>query len=188
MKHGMSDPCEHCPFRTDIHGYLHKERCVEIAESVLRGEAFPCHKTTKTIVDDEGEDRVADANSQECAGAAIFADHNGCSSQLARIAERLHMKVAKLNKKAPVVKTLREMIEVHCGEEAGETCAVVNEECLAPAGTMYGNAAVEGTEYVTTTCHVCGEYVCENCSKKVPWPQNKPRAAKKRVCDNCRED
>jgi hypothetical protein len=86
---------------------------------------------------------------------------------------------------APVVSTLREMIAVHCGEEEGETCAVVNENCLAPAGYAVGNGAMEGTEYVTTTCIVCGENVCEECSKLV---KVKRKRKPQRVCDNCRED
>lgn len=189
MKHDMAEPCTHCPFRTDIHGYLTRARVGEIVASVMQGQSFPCHNTTKTIVDDDGEDRVADSNSQECAGASIFLAHNGRSTQMSRIAERLGMKVSTLNMEAPVVKSMTEMLKVHCGtsrrRRRGEHCAVVNDDCTAPAGYATGGGMVEGTEYVTTTCVVCGEHVCEECSKLVLRPKKR---AKQRVCDNCRED
>lgn len=180
MKYTMASPCPHCPFRSNIKGYLTKERVVEIAQSVLAGSSFPCHKTTKEIEDDEGEsDMVATKDSQECAGAAIFAAKHGASSQMSRIAERLGMKVSKLNMRAKVCNTVREMVEVHCGKEEGETCEVVGDDCLAPAGYAIGGAVSEGTEYITTTCYACGCYVCENCSKIIK---------KKRICENCQGD
>lgn len=180
MNHTMANPCKHCPFRTNIKGYLRKERVVEIAHSVLSGHLFPCHKTTEAIEDDDGnEDMAATENSQECAGAAIFAAKHGASSQMSRIAERLGLPVAKLNMRAKVCSSLSEMVRIHCGEEEGETCSVVNGDCLAPAGYAFGGGAVDGTDYVTTTCSVCGEYVCENCSKMIK---------RKRVCDNCIEE
>ena len=179
MKYTMRTPCKHCPFRSNIKGYLTKERVVEIAQSVINGQTFPCHKTTEEIEDDYGEsDMVATNDSQSCAGAEIFAHHHGTSSQMSRIAERLHLPVAKLNLRAKVCKSLREMIEVHDGEQEGETCEIVNENCLAPAGYSMGGGAIEGDEFVTTTCHECGRYVCEACSKMVK---------RKRVCDECRE-
>lgn len=181
MKYTMSKPCKHCPFRTDIKGYLTQERCVEIAHSVLRGETFPCHKTTQAIENVEGEsDMEATEDSQECAGAAIFAAHNGCSSQMSRIAERLCLPVAKLNMRAKVCKTVTEMVKVHCGDdfEEGEVCEVVNRNCLAPAGYAIGNGIAHGTEFVTTTCDECGCYVCDECSTVTN---------KKRICDNCKE-
>jgi hypothetical protein len=181
MKHTMSTPCKHCPFRKNIAGYLRKERVVEIAHSVLRGETFPCHKITEEVENEDGNDMEATEDSQECAGAAIFAHHNGMSSQMSRISERLRMPVAKLNLRSKVCKTVTEMVKVHCGEdfEEGETCEVVNDGCLAPAGYMVGNGVAHGTEFVTTTCDECGQYVCDNCSKTVDG---------KRICDHCEEN
>lgn len=114
MKYDMSTPCVHCPFRSDIRGYLCPERAEEIAESVLSGGFFPCHKTTVSVEDDEGEsDLVAGDDSQECAGAAIFAAKHGCSSQMSRIAERLGFQVAKLDMSAPVCDTVEQMVDIH---------------------------------------------------------------------------
>lgn len=123
---------------------------------------------------------AATNESEECAGAAIFAAKHETSSQMSRIAERLGMKVAKLNMRAKVCASLTEMIEVHCGEqEIGETCEVCDADCLAPAGYGFGGAAVEGTDFIDTICSECGCYVCDACSKIVK---------KKRICNNCLEE
>lgn len=180
MKHTMRTPCKHCPFRSNIKGYLRKDRVVEIAQSVIAGQFFPCHKTTEEFEDEDGEsDLQATENSAQCAGAEIFAAHHGASSQMSRIAERLGMKVAKLDMRAKVCKSLSEMVVVHCGKEEGETCEIVGDDCIAPAGYSCGSGAIEGVEYVTTTCSACGRYVCDGCSKVVK---------RKRVCEECQED
>lgn len=182
MKYTMRTPCKHCPFRKNIKGYLRKDRVVEIAHSVIQGQSFPCHKTTEAIEDDDGaSDMIATDDSEQCAGAEIFAAHHGTSSQMSRIAERLRMKVSKLNMRAKVCKTVAEMVEVHCGKEEveGESCSVVNDGCLAPAGYDMGDSIVHGTEFVSTCCSECGEYVCENCSQVIDGEI---------VCDNCKEE
>jgi len=178
MKHTMRTPCAHCPFRSNIRGYLTKERVVEIAHSVIQGQSFPCHKTTEAIENEDGsEDLEATADSVQCAGAEIFAAKHGCSSQMSRISERLGMKVAKLNMRAKVCKTLTQMVEVHCGpQEEGEPCHVCGPDCEAPAGYQMGNGVVEGTEVVDTTCDSCSEFVCGACSQIVKG---------KRICDDC---
>ncbi len=181
MKHTMATPCKHCPFRSNISGYLTKERVVEIATSVLKGESFPCHKTTESIEYDDGEDdMVATADSAQCAGAEIFAAKNGKSSQMSRIAERLGMKVSKLNMRAKVCKSLEQMVEVHCGKEEteGETCEVCDSGCLAPAGYDHGGAIIHGMEFIDTTCDECGCFVCDGCSETIK---------NKRICNNCQE-
>ncbi len=76
----------------------------------MRGESFPCHKTTVES-GDEGEMRD-NSNSQQCAGAEIFLIKQGRSTQLGRIAERLGM-AAVLDLDAPVCGSLKEMLEVH---------------------------------------------------------------------------
>lgn len=116
MKFDLSKPCQNCPFRTDIKGYLRPERIAEITDSVLAGEFFGCHKSTILVPDpnDEGcEDRGIGEDTQECAGAAIFAAKHGRSSQISRIVERIGGKVAELDMSQPVVSSRAEMLRVH---------------------------------------------------------------------------
>lgn len=113
----MSAPCQHCPFRKDITGYLTAGRVREIVKSVLSQQSFPCHKTTE-FEDAEDEDgsydrRVNTEDEEQCAGAEIFAAKHGTSSQMSRIAGRLGMQMAKLDMTAPVCGSLKEMLAVH---------------------------------------------------------------------------
>jgi hypothetical protein len=181
MKHTMATPCEYCPFRKNITGYLRKDRVVEIVHSVLRGASFPCHKTTQQVDDEDGIcDMEATEYSAQCAGAEIFAAKHGTSSQMSRISERLGVKVSKLNMRAKVCGSLSEMIEVHCGKEEiqGEPCEIVDDGCLAPAGYNLGGIVVEGSEFVDTTCDECGRFVCDACSLV---------NTEKRVCNYCKD-
>lgn len=113
MKYNMAHPCPHCPFRNDIRGYLRRDRVKEIVMSVLRQQSFPCHKTTELIEDDCESDLVATEDSEQCAGADIFALKHGVCSQMRRICGRLGMPVAELDEDAPVCEDLEEMLEVH---------------------------------------------------------------------------
>lgn len=103
MHFDMVRPCPHCPFRSDIPAYLTPSRAKEIADSLERS-SFPCHQTTVDVEADEGgSDRRATADSQQCAGALLFMEKQGRSSQMTRIAERLGMlDVRKLDYDAPV--------------------------------------------------------------------------------------
>lgn len=184
MKHTMGTPCDHCPFRTDIKGYLRADRVREIAESLFRGASFPCHKTTESWEDDDGEsDRVETDDSQQCAGAEIFLAKQGMSTQMGRIAERLGMKVAKLNKKAPVCGSVSEMLRVHGEPEDDdrECCSVCDQDCEAPAGYQVGDGVIPGEGSAEYWCDECGEPVCGACSKPKP-------KSKKRICNSCVED
>ncbi len=167
MKHDLATPCPECPFRTDIDGYLAPGRCREIAESLFRGGSFPCHKTTVPAEYEDGEeDLVAGPNSQQCAGASIFLQHQGMSTQMERITERLGMNVATLDMDAPVARNLDEMKAVHEGEpEEIETCSVVLGGCTAPAGYAVGGGVVSGEEAAEYVCYECGEPVCGACSR-----------------------
>jgi hypothetical protein len=66
----MKEPCLHCPYRKNIKPYLTPERGDELAYAVHNPyNTFPCHKTTVSVEDDEGEcDRIATENSKMCAG------------------------------------------------------------------------------------------------------------------------
>lgn len=114
MKYSMTTPCRHCPFRNDIHGYLTEGRVEELVASVLAQQSFPCHKTTEEIEDEDGDaDLAATDDSEQCAGAEIFAMKHGTCSQMRRICGRLGMPVAELDEDAPVCEDLGEMLEVH---------------------------------------------------------------------------
>jgi hypothetical protein len=96
MNYTMTKPCPECPFRRDGKGStpvrLMSGRVDEVAGIMLGGRGdFPCHKTTVPCEDDEEGGRRATADSVHCAGALIFAEKNGTSSQMMRIAERLQM-------------------------------------------------------------------------------------------------
>lgn len=121
MKYSMTGPCPHCPFRNDIKGYLAADRVDEIADSVLRQQSFPCHKTTEFEDVDYGdvdyERRVNTEEEEQCAGAEIFAMKHGTCSQMRRIAGRLGMRVAELDEDAPVCEDVDEMLEVHAGAQ-----------------------------------------------------------------------
>jgi hypothetical protein len=93
MHYTMTKPCPECPFRrTEGAVRLRTGRIEEVAGSMLGGRSgFPCHLTTVPVADAaEGEcDRVVTADSVHCAGALIFAEKNGQSTQMMRIAGRL---------------------------------------------------------------------------------------------------
>lgn len=91
MRYEMRRPCASCPFRYDVPGFLTSARAEEIAESILRGESFPCHKTVNysSEDDDEAFHGVVTSESQHCAGAMILLEHEGKPGQMMRIAERL---------------------------------------------------------------------------------------------------
>jgi hypothetical protein len=118
MRYSMTTPCPQCPFRNDIRGYLRGERVEEIVASVLNQQSFPCHKTTIDVEDGEGFcEREATDDSEQCAGAEIFAMKHGVCSQMRRICGRLGMTVAELDEDAPVCEDLDEMLAVHGGGE-----------------------------------------------------------------------
>lgn len=83
--YGLTTPCAHCPFRSDIRPFLTRARVREIERSLSRSE-FPCHKTV--TYDDDGEP-VTGRDEVHCAGALILVTKEGWSSQMMRIAYRL---------------------------------------------------------------------------------------------------
>lgn len=178
--YALRRPCPNCPFRTDIPGYLREDRAREIAASLAGGAEFPCHKTTVPDPDDDGQN-MATSDSQFCAGALIVLEHMGQPNQMMRIAERFGVyQPAKLDKETPVAYSLTEFVSHHAGRniaeelEEGDTCAVVDAGCLAPAGYMVGGVVQRGTEFVDSYCTCCGEPACENCMEED-------------VCNRCKE-
>jgi hypothetical protein len=84
----MNSPCANCPFLREGGIRLTSARVDEIAGMMLspHGGEFPCHKTTREGSDG---DLHATAESAHCGGALLFAEKNGNSTQMMRIAERL---------------------------------------------------------------------------------------------------
>jgi hypothetical protein len=177
-------PCAHCPFRTDVPGYLRRSRAVEIAQSIAAGSIFPCHETTADAVDDDGNEiRVQVDTSQFCAGAVIVMEKIGQPNQALRMAERFGIyDPATMDMDAPVVGSFVEFVDHHAqsmetligecraeedeGEYLDSCCSIVNGGCEAPAGYMMGGTAVpadnEGAEL--HACPECGSTVCASCS------------------------
>jgi Family of unknown function (DUF6283) len=110
----LKNPCEHCPFRSNIKGYLNKERVKEIVSSITEGDGtFSCHKHNEFADDDEGG-VMETSDSQHCAGALIFLEKQDRPNQMMRIAERLGIyDRKKLNMKAPVFKNGAEMVKAN---------------------------------------------------------------------------
>ncbi len=116
MKFEMTTPCKHCPFRSDIPGYLHPKRAESIAEAVVYGNAtFPCHKTLDYDAEDEDMDAEETEHTNMCAGALILIEkENPGGHQLLRIMERFGAyDFNKMNMDAPVFDSVSEMVEHH---------------------------------------------------------------------------
>ena len=114
MEFKLTDPCDTCPFRKDIAGYLTSERVKEICSAIDEGgKTFTCHKTTTEQDDgDGGEDMVDGPNAQHCAGALIFQEKLERPNQAMRIAERLRLyDHRKLNMKAPVFDSVKDFVD-----------------------------------------------------------------------------
>lgn len=112
MEYDLHDPCPKCPFRTDRRAYLTRRRVREIAQGLNRGE-FACHMTLDyTDAATNAGLPVETPKSQHCAGALILLEKVNRPSQMMRICERLGFyDHTKLNLKAPVFDTWKEMID-----------------------------------------------------------------------------
>lgn len=89
MKFEMKRPCDNCPFLKKGGIRLTRARVREIAGGMLgsNGASFACHKTVEW--DEEGDAEINRDKQQHCAGALIFAEKNGSSTQMMRWMERL---------------------------------------------------------------------------------------------------
>lgn len=113
MNFKLKRPCESCPFRSDIRGFLRRARAKEIAEALLHDQTFTCHKTLDYSEEDEKRHHILNTSSH-CAGAAIFLEKQQRPNQMMRIAERLGMyRLADLDLEAPVFSTAEEFITHH---------------------------------------------------------------------------
>jgi hypothetical protein len=108
----MKSPCPHCPFRTDVPGYLTKARAAEIARALECDGTFSCHKTVEH--DEETGEGYDTAKSQHCAGATILLEKLEQPNQMMRISERLRLyDRTKLHMDAPVFEDFGEFIDHH---------------------------------------------------------------------------
>jgi hypothetical protein len=95
MKFDLKTPCKDCPFLEPRKFPLSKERKREIAEGLLAGHTFSCHKTVDYNDDaweDEDDDapalRSAASDEQHCAGAMIMLERINRPNQMMRWMER----------------------------------------------------------------------------------------------------
>ena len=167
-RYALRRPCENCPFRTDIPGYLRPERAREIAESIACGAEFPCHKTTVPDPDDDSLN-VGAEHSQMCAGAMILMEHEQAPNQMLRVAERIGLYDAgKLDMDAPVARSFVEFIRHHGGdEEDQQTCEICNAGCEAPAGMLIQGHVItyDNSDVELYDCKSCGAMMCQSCSE-----------------------
>jgi hypothetical protein len=170
-RYKLRRPCEGCPFRTDVPGYLRRERAQEIAEDLANGSEFACHKTT--VSDEEfggdGSERVATQDSAFCAGALITMERSGQANQIMRVAERLGLyEHEKLDMYAPVHESLFAFVQHHGDPDEvdeDECCSVVEDGCHAPAGMLLGGFVVPAERTGPLhECPECGQPVCDACS------------------------
>lgn len=86
VNYAMTTPCDNCPFRKEGGIRLREGRVLGLTDP--RSGEFACHKTT---VEDEDGDRRQTEDSSHCAGALIFHEKQGQSTQMMRICERIGM-------------------------------------------------------------------------------------------------
>lgn len=110
MNFELTQPCEKCPFRTDIPPFLTKERICDLEQGLIGKQAtFTCHMTNDYSEDGDG---VETDKSQHCAGALILLEKLEAPNQMMRIAERLnYYNYKKLKMDSNVFDTFEEMEE-----------------------------------------------------------------------------
>lgn len=118
----LKKPCDNCPFRRSGGVRLTSGRIADIAGMMLSedGGAFWCHKTTDSVDDDlDSSGHRSTIKSQHCAGALIFAEKNGVTTQAMRIAKTLDlyrpdMVLDDQTTVDQVFDSLAEMLETQC--------------------------------------------------------------------------
>lgn len=123
----LKHPCKECPFRKDLpehlKGWLGESRAKGIAFDTFKtGQSFPCHKTTSLGEHDEREENersfVYNAQTSQCAGAAIMQIKTDNPSAYMQIAERLGWTkeieaIKQLDLDSPVFDTVADFIKFH---------------------------------------------------------------------------
>lgn len=178
--YALRAPCANCPFRSDIDPYLRPERAQEIAQALIEGGTFECHKTVDYQNTDE-EDTPDTSHAQHCAGALLTMERGGTVNQMMRIAERLGLyDYERMKDDAPVYAGLDVWVHAHREHATGELpdielelehCGVVGQDCEDPAGYAFGSTAYGNLDAPTCdpniTCYSCGHIACEACRVEV---------------------
>lgn len=118
MNFTMTAPCSHCPFRSDIPGYLRRGRAAEIVRAMIEdGQTFSCHETTVSDEDEDGSPARREVDTtQHCAGAMILLEKLGVPNRGMFLAVRFEMyDPTRLRMASPVFDTAEEFIEHHNG-------------------------------------------------------------------------
>lgn len=95
----MKEKCDNCPFHEagpgrQLRDSLNPGRFEEIADGLLNGEHFYCHKTTMKDEDwdEETDDYVG--GGLVCAGSIEYQEQRGIQSQYMQIRERFEKMIA----------------------------------------------------------------------------------------------
>lgn len=190
----MYAPCDNCPFLKEGGIRLTRARVEELVANLANyssGGSFPCHKTTVSQEDDDGDsDRVDGPKAAFCGGALIFSHKQGWANAMIRIAGRLGLYDPEKHPEAAqrlVFDSEREMLATAVDQPkkskrakkpkgTGEPCGVCDEDCTAPAGWNNGNIVDNPDANAEYECMECGQPVCGACSTE---------RKKKRVCNEC---
>ena len=182
MNYDLKTPCSNCPFRKEGGIRLRAARVKELIRTTQNpGAEFACHKTTKD--NDEGERRATE-KSQHCAGALVFADKQGTSSQMMRIAERFGgLDWRKLEGHTDVFDSSRAFVASAIDRSESTksavpsksgTCSIVwDNDCESHDDTDEGNIL---------ECWACGDDVCLSCSEIRYYLRSKEKVV---VCKSC---
>lgn len=121
MRFDLRQPCNECPFRTDIEFHLSSRKAEEIAASLFSDQSFACHKTTIFTEDDQGFSTVEHGpKTQACAGATIMLEHMERPNQLMRICERIgYYDRTKMDMESASCHTATEFVSMHRKRERG---------------------------------------------------------------------
>lgn len=117
----LTDPCTHCPFRTDTGQAITAERAADLAEDISTTSTFYCHQTLPRDNDDEAprHDGTPDVErlgtrTRACAGALIVLEKSHQASAPMRMGQALGLyDPNRLNMDAPTYDTLNAWVQSH---------------------------------------------------------------------------
>ena len=102
MSTAKRKPCKHCPFLIKIENVMSPARMYEVADALIRGGEFPCHKTLDYGENAEGESVIRTTDQTSFCVGAMAALDNYCGdpsdpgsgsmqNQMVRISSRFGM-------------------------------------------------------------------------------------------------
>jgi hypothetical protein len=111
MQFKIKRPCEHCPFRRDVHPFLDPRRAADLAETLRDDHSwFACHETVGIV----RHRRIKKADQSQCAGSMMVLWREGRPNIAMRVA--IHFKmlaIQDLAASAPVFDSLAEFARHH---------------------------------------------------------------------------